>query len=105
MSLEASESAQYAVSELVYRDILLLWAHIMDFENERRAVNRNLVEAIVFDCSLFIVTSCVLNIVLRLLLNTLVGVIASVELRGTTEYVLMKFAVLSLLIIYSNTGS
>ena len=56
------------------------------------------------DCALFIVASFFLIIVLRRFFSTLVGVITSVTLGGTTKYVLMKFKVLLLQIIYSNTG-
>ena len=56
------------------------------------------------DSDIFIVTSCVLRLVLRFFFSILVGVLASVVLRGTIEYVLMELIVL-LLTIYSNTGS
>ena len=54
-------------------------------------------------CACFIVVICVCHCVLRCFLNTVVGVLASVVLRSTTEYVLMEFIVL-LLTIYSYTG-
>ena len=56
-------------------------------------------------CACFIVAIFVWHFVLRCFLNTVVGVLASVLLRGTTEYVLMEFTVLSLLIISLSTGS
>ena len=51
------------------------------------------------------VASFFLPLVLRCFFSNLVGVIASAILRGTIEYVLMNFTVLSLLNISSNTGS
>ena len=57
------------------------------------------------NCACFIVARCVLPLLLRCFFSTLIGVLASVLLRGTTEYVLMEFTVLSLLTISSNTGS
>ena len=57
------------------------------------------------DFSRFMVTSCVLTLVLNFLFSTFVDVLDSIVLRGTTEYVLMEFAVLSLLIISLSTGS
>ena len=56
-------------------------------------------------CVYFMVAICVLPLVLRCFFSTLVGVVASVVLRGTTEYVLIEFTVLSLLTISSNTWS
>ena len=56
------------------------------------------------DCALFMVDIFLLRLVLRRFFSTLVGVITSVTLGGTTKYVLMKFKVLLLQIIYSNTG-
>ena len=57
------------------------------------------------ECAIFIVVRCVLRLILRHLFSTLVGVLANVKFRGTTEYVLMGFTVLSLLTLSSNTGS
>ena len=57
------------------------------------------------DFSRFMVTSCVLTLVLNFLFSTFVDVLDSIVLRGTTEYVLMDFTVLSLLIISLSTGS
>ena len=56
-------------------------------------------------CGFFIVASCDLRLVLRRFFSILVGVLSSVKLRGTTEYVLMGFTVLLLLATSSNTGS
>ena len=77
---------------------------MMACDTEWRAVGKNLADDIVSECALFIVVSCVLRLVLCLFFINLVGVLASVELRDTTEYALMEFAVLSLLTISSNTG-
>ena len=57
------------------------------------------------DCALFMIMRCSLPLVLHYFFSTLVFVLASVVLRVATEYVLMEFIVLSLLTIYSNTGS
>ena len=51
------------------------------------------------------ILSFVLRLVLRRFFSTFSGVLASIELRGTTEYVLMEFIVLSLLTISLNNGS
>ena len=56
----------------------------MACDTEWRAVNKNLAEAVVYDCALFIVTGFVLCLVLHHFFSTLVGVLDSVELRGTT---------------------
>ena len=104
MYSDAPKSSQYAVSELLYRVILSVWARMMSCDTECRSVDNNIVEAVESECALFIVSSCVLSIVLHQLFSTLVGVLASVEFRGNTDYVLMDFTVLSLLTISSNTG-
>ena len=76
----------------------------MAYVTDWREVDRHLVEDVVSDCAFFIVASCVLRLVLRYFFSTLVGVLASVVLIGTAEYVLMEFVVL-LLTIYLNTCS
>ena len=73
-------------------------------DTEWRVVDRNREEAVVSDCDIFIVASCVLSIFLRCFFSTLFGVLTSVVLRGTTDYILMEFIVL-LLTLYLNTGS
>ena len=83
MSLDTLDSAQHAVSELLYSDILLVWVWMTACDTEWRAVDRNLAEAVVSECALFIVASCVLHLVLHCFFIALVGVLASVELRGT----------------------
>ena len=70
---------------------------MMACETEWREVDKNLAEAVVFDCDIFILSMCVLRLVLRCLFSNLVGVLASVKLGGTTEYVLMGFTVLLIL--------
>ena len=77
----------------------------MASETEWRAVDRNISEAVMSDCARFMVTSCVLTLVIRCFFSTLVGVLSSVVLRGTADYILMEFTVLSLMIISFNTGS
>ena len=79
MSSDAPESAQRDVSVLLYRDILSVCALVIAWETEWRAVDRNLEEAVVSDCARFIVTICVLPLVLHCFFSTLVGVIASVK--------------------------
>ena len=105
MSLGAPDSEHHSVSELLYRAILLVWAWMMACDTEWRVFDKNMVEAVFYNCAIFILVSCVLCLVLRLFFITLVGVLDSSKLRGTTEHVLMYFKVLSLLTIYSNTGS
>ena len=61
-----------------------MWARVMACETEGRAVNRNLAEAMVSDFDRFIIASCVLPLVLHCFFSTLVGVVASVLLRGNT---------------------
>ena len=78
---------------------------MMACDTECRAVDKNLAEAVVSNCAILIVASCVLSLVLQCFFSTLVGVLDSVKLVGTTEYVLIGFTVLLLLTIYSNTGS
>ena len=57
------------------------------------------------ECSIFVVDRCVLRLVLLRFFSTLVGVLSSVKLGCTTEYVLMGFTVLLLITISSNTRS
>ena len=77
---------------------------MVECNTELRAVDKNLADYVLSDCDIFIVASCVLRLVLRHLFSTLVGVLASVKLGDTTEYVLMGFTVLLLLTVSSNTG-
>ena len=77
---------------------------MMAYDTEWRVIDKNLAEAIVYDYALFIVEICFLRLVLSCFFRILVGVLASAELKGTTEYVLMEFIVLSLLTNSSNTG-
>ena len=83
--------------------ILSVWTRVMVCETECRAVDRNLAEDVLSDCDRFMVARCVLTLLLRCFFSTVVGVLASVVLRGTTENVLIEFTVLSLLTISSNT--
>ena len=53
--MNALNSAQHAVSELLYSAILLAWAQMMACDTECRAVNRNIAEAVLSNCDLFIV--------------------------------------------------
>ena len=79
MSSDAPESAQHAVSLLLYMAILLVFAQLIDWYTEWRAVDRKRAEAVVSDCAHFIVASLVLPLILRCLLSTLFGVLASVK--------------------------
>ena len=78
---------------------------MMAYDTECSAVDRNLVEAVVSNCDIFMVARFLLWPILWRLFSTLVDVITSFTLWGTTEYVLMGFKVLLLLKIYSSTGS
>ena len=57
------------------------------------------------ECACFIVAGFVLPLIICCFLSTLAVVLASDKSRGTTEYVLMDFAVLKLLTVSLNTGS
>ena len=52
---------------------------VVAWETEWRAVDINIVEAIVSYCARFIVVSCVLPLILHFFLSTLVGALASVK--------------------------
>ena len=78
---------------------------MMACDTEWRVVDKNLAEAVVSNCDLFIIASCVLRLVLRRFFSTLVGVLDIVKIGGTIYYVSMGFTVLLLLTISSNTGS
>ena len=69
MASDDLESAQHAVSELLYNAILLVWSSVMACDTDWREVNRNLVEAVVSDCALCIVASCVLCLFLHFYLS------------------------------------
>ena len=104
MSSDSPESEEHAVSELLYSAVLLVCAQMMACDTEWRAVDRNLADDVVSDCAIFTVAMCVQCCILHCFFSNLVGVLASVVLRGTAEYVLMEFIVL-LLTISPNTGS
>ena len=76
----------------------------MAYDTEWRSVVRNLAEAVVSDFAWFIVASFFWQRVFHFFFSTLCGVLMSILLRGTTEYLLMGFKVL-LPTIYLNTGS
>ena len=69
---------------------------------EWREVDKNLYDAVVSNCDIFIVAICFLRLVLQRLFSTLVGDLTSVTLGGTTKYLLMGLTVLFLLTISSN---
>ena len=84
MSSDSLDSAQHDVSDLLYSAILLVWERMMAYDTEWRAVDRNLAEAAVSDCALFIVVRRVIRLVLRCFFSTSVGVLASFVLIGNT---------------------
>ena len=104
MSPDAPESAHHDVSLLLYIAILLVFARVIAWDAEWRAVDRKRVEAVVSYCARFIVTSLVLPLIVRFFLSTLGGVPASFKGGVTTMYVLMGFKVL-LSTVSSDTGS
>ena len=57
------ESTHTAVSVLLYRAILSVFARFVAWETEWREIDRNLAEAVVSDCDCFIVASfsCLLS--------------------------------------------
>ena len=57
MSSDAPESAQHAVSLLLYISILLMYARVIAWYTEWRAGDRKRAEAVVSDCDRFIVAS------------------------------------------------
>ena len=65
MSSDAPESAQHAVSELLYIDILLVCAQMIACNTEWRSFNRNLSEEVVLDVACFVVARCFCRRVLR----------------------------------------
>ena len=69
---------------------------------ELRSVDKNINYDKVPDCALCIVAIYFLRLVLRYFFITLVGVLSSATIRGTTKYLLMGFIVL-LITIFSNT--
>ena len=71
------EYAQHAVSVLLYRATLSVWARVISWVTECRSVYRNIAEAVVSGCSCFIVSSCVPPLILHCFFITLVGVLAS----------------------------
>ena len=104
MSSDATESAQHAVSLLLYISILFIFARVIAWDTEWRAVDRKRAEAVLSECARFIVASLVLPLILRFLFSTVGGVLASVKGGGTKMYVVMGFKVL-LSTIFSNTES
>ena len=66
------------MSLLLYMDILLVFARVIAWDTEWRAVDRKQAEAVLSECDRFIVASIVLPIILGCFLSTLVGVLASV---------------------------
>ena len=65
MSSDAPESAQHAVSLLLYMDILLMFAQVIAWDTEWSAVDRKRAEDVVSNCARFIVSSLVLPIILH----------------------------------------
>ena len=67
------------MSLLFYMAILLVFARMIAWDTEWRAVDRKRAEAVVLECARFIVASLVLPLILRCFLSTSVGVLASVK--------------------------
>ena len=82
-----------------------MWVRMMACNTELRLVDKNLAESEVSDRALIVVAIFFLNMVLRRLFSTSVGVPTSVTLGDTKKYVLMGFTVLLLITIYSSTGA
>ena len=78
---------------LLYIAILRLFAQVIAWDTEWRAVDRNRAEAVLLDCACFIVASLVLTLILRFLFSNVGGVLTSVNLVGTTMYLLMGFLI------------
>ena len=77
---------------------------MISWNNEWRAVDRNLAEAILPDFDRFIFASLVLPLILRCFFSTLDGVLTSLKFGGTIMYAIMGFIEL-LSTISSKTGS
>ena len=77
MSSDAPESAQHAVSLLLYIAILLVFARLISWDTEWREVDRKRAEAILSGCACFIVANLGLPLILRCFLSTFGGVLAS----------------------------
>ena len=105
MSYDAPESTQKAMSFLLYIAILILFAQVIAWDTEWRAVDRNLAEAVLLYFSRLIFASLVLPLILSCLFSTLGGLLTSVKLGGITVYVLMGFIIELLSTISLNTGS
>ena len=71
MSSDAPKSAQHAVSLLLYIAILLMFARVIAWDTEWRAVDIKQVEAVLLDCAHFIDASLVLPLILRFFFSTL----------------------------------
>ena len=56
-----------------------MFARVIAWDTEWRAVDKNIAEAVVSDCAQFIVASFVLPLILHCFLSTLVGVLTSVK--------------------------
>ena len=104
MSSDAPEFAHQAVYFLLYIAILWLFALVIAWETEWSAVERNLAEDVVSDWARLIVASLVLILIFRCLFSNLSGGQNSVNLGGTTMYVLMVFIIGLLYTTSSNTG-
>ena len=105
MYSDAPEFAQQSVSFLLYIVILRLLDLVIAWDIERSAVEKKLAEAVVSDWARCIVASLVLPLMFCCFFCTLFGGIASVNLGGTTMYVLMVFKIGLLSTISLNTGS
>ena len=92
------------MSLLLYIAILWLFAPVIAWDTEWRAVDRNLAEAVLSDCARLMVTSLFLPLILRCFFSTLGGVLTSLKLGGTAVYVLMVFIIELLCTISSNAG-
>ena len=78
---------------------------MLAWDTEWREVDINLAEAVLLDCACLVVASLVLPLILHCFFSTLGGVLTSVNLGGTTVYVLIGFIIELLSTISSNTGS
>ena len=84
MPSDAPESAQHAISLLLYMAIFLVFARGIAWDTEWRSVDRNRSEAVLSDFARFIVASLVLPLILRCFFSTLGGVLTSFKFGGTT---------------------
>ena len=70
MSSDDPDYAHHAMYLFLYIAIFLVFARVIAWDTEWRAVDRKQAEAVLSECARFIVASLVLPLILRFFLNT-----------------------------------